>query len=191
MDEETNTLIARIYFANSLYGNLTARDLSDWAISQIEQGFDSKNLCMLASMFNQQSYVELENYFNRSLKELDWDYPNKEECVTRYARLITGKIINREIEAFQGCIIMRDIYNTLDCPKTLSHWVSLYWSGDDLDFQGRVLTKKELSEMIIHEAKNYLSGETLVFPEKFQEKPLFEYSENKEGFLSKLWNKFF
>ena len=49
MDEETNTLIAKWYMAQSNYGSVAAREFPDWAISQLEKGQDSKHLRMLAS----------------------------------------------------------------------------------------------------------------------------------------------
>lgn len=189
MDEETNTLIAKWYLAKSFYGTLSVRDFSDWAVTRIEQGKDSKNICILASMYDAQSYFDIEDYFYRSLQELGWNFPNKEECLERYAKFIAQKIVDGEIEPFQGCAIMREINNSLGHPANLSHWISLYWAGDDLDLEGQILTNEEFNKRIIQEAKRYLSGEIFIYPESIEEKVPFENDETNNNFFSKLLKK--
>ena len=191
MDEETNTLIAKWYLARDSYGTVSARDFSDWAIQLLEQGFDSRNIRILASMFNADIFLEVEGYFHKSLKDLAWEFPNIEDCLLRYARFIANEIIEGKIKPFEGCIIMREIYNALDCPAILANWISLYWAGDDYYWQGDNLTEEELDKQIVQEAKRFLTGETFIFPETIEEKQMFSEAEENESFLSKVWRKLF
>ena len=191
MNDETETLIARWYLAQNDYGIISAKDFSDWAIFLLEQGFDSKNIRILASMFNADNFSEVENYFHRSLKDLGWQFPNIENSLESYARIIAADIIGGKIKPFDGCVIMREIYNSLDNPQHLSNWISLYWAGDDLYWEGEELTAEYLDKQIVQEAKRFLNGETFIFPANIEEQPLFSKVEEDENFFSKLWRKFF
>ena len=191
MNEETNTLIAKWYLVQNHFGSVSARNFSDWAISLLEQGVDSKNIRILASMFNTDVFLEVEDYFLRSLKDLDWKFPNTEECLEIYARLIAAEIVDGKIKPFDGCVIMREIHASLDYPQHLSNWISLYWAGDDLYWEGEELTTEYLDKQIVQEAKRFLSGETFIFPENDNEQSLFLEVEESENFFSKLWRKLF
>ncbi len=79
MKEETIKLFAKICF-----GEVSARDYSDWAIYCLEQGMDSKNIRILASMFNTKSVSEVATYFIRYLDDLNWHYPLEKDCLPKY-----------------------------------------------------------------------------------------------------------
>jgi hypothetical protein len=191
MDEETNTLVAKWYLAQSFYGRVSAKDFSDWAIHLLEQGLDSKNIRILASMFNVDIFLEVEDYFRRSLKDLDWQFPNIEECLLRYAKLIATEIINQSIEPFEGCEIIHKINNALDYPSILGNWVSLYWAGNELYWEGETVIIENLNKQIIQEAERFLNGKTFIFSEKVEDKQMFSEVTEKESFLSKVWRKLF
>ena len=89
MDDETLK-----FFAKYCLRETTVKDFSDWAIYCLEQGLDSKNLRILASMFNAQYLSEIQTYFIKSLDELNLAYPVEEKCLPEYAKLIALQIIN-------------------------------------------------------------------------------------------------
>lgn len=152
IDEETNTLIARWYLSKGYEGIVGARDFSDWAISKLEEGRDTGNLRMLASMFNEDVFAEVESHFRKALSELGWSLPPSQESVERYSRSIASQIVNDEITPFEGCRKLHDINSFLDYPPYLYNWTGLYWAGDDL-------TPGEHDDLIREEAERLLRGE--------------------------------
>lgn len=183
MNEETNTLVAKWYLAAYLHRGISPRDFSNWAISLLEQGFDSKNLRILASMFNADMY-EVEDFFHRTLKDLRWTLPSKEECIKRYVDLLVSKIADGTLKPFEGCIELKDIYYAMDQPRNLSNWHALYWSREDV-------SREELDKIIIEDAQNIMAGNPSAYIDKTLEELGFVKAEQKKGMFAKLWQKLF
>lgn len=151
MDIETYDLIARIYLSQSNFGTVNPSEIADWAVSELEQGRDSKHLRILASAFDAKSRTELEVHFRQSLVELDWEYPTKEVATKRYSESIMQRIVKSEIEPFEGCKELCNLCIYLEYPKDLYNWNALYWAQDELD-------RETLSALILEEAENRLNG---------------------------------
>ena len=88
----------------------TKEEPGDWAIRCLEKGYDSKSLRMLASMTKADSSSEIENYFQRSLKELGWDKIEKEDYLLNYAKIIAGEIVEEKTDPIKAS---REIYQIL------------------------------------------------------------------------------
>ncbi len=90
--------------------------IKDWAIKCLEKGFDSKSLRMLASTTNLDSAFQSADYFNRILKELDWNEIDRCACLLKYAKILAREIIEDKVDFIKAC---RDIYHN-SCRTELS-----------------------------------------------------------------------
>lgn len=185
MNEQTKTLVANWYLAQ-----VSAKDFSDWAISCIEHGIESKNILILASIINPQSFYEVEDYFRRSLRDLDWEFPNQENSLFEYAKRIAKQILDQEIEPLFGVAILSRIYDELDRPRGLSNWNYLNWMQDEL-------TEEQMKSAVIFEAQKLVNfaGTLTQLIEKELSISYFEelgvMKTAKENLFSKLWRKIF
>ncbi len=156
MNEIATQLFAKIYLEKA-----TSDDFVDWAIACLEDGFDSKNLRMLAAAEKPYYSSEIDKRFRQSLKELDLDYPNKEETLLDYAKSFAKKIISAELTPEQGCKKIYQISWELDYPDKLKNWLyldegvnpeTMEWLVDSTKFYPFSESQK-LNEAIISEAK--------------------------------------
>jgi len=172
MDEETNDLIARQYLSERNLGTVEPREFSDWAVHELEKGYDSRNLRILASEFDATSFSEIERRFRVSIAELGWAYPDEETATKAYAASVTQKIVDGEIAPYEGCrkLYMMCIY--LGYPKYLYNWNALFWAEEDL-------SSEELNRLIIDEAGRRLNGEqTEIIHEGFMLRGTAEQSDS-------------
>ena len=120
MNEITKQLFARIYL-----DNITSDNFVDWAIDCLEEGLDTKNLRMLAASEKPYYSDEIEIRFNKTLNELSWQKPTKEESLFSYAKEFADKIVNGSLSPTEG---LRDIYLIsleLNYPPKLKAWLYL------------------------------------------------------------------
>ena len=99
--------------------------LADWAIKCLESGYDSKSLRMLASMSKWDSSSELDNYLNRSLKELGWDKIEKEDYLMRYVEILAKEILENKIDPIKSSRKIYQILVDLDYPQRLQGWFEI------------------------------------------------------------------
>lgn len=179
IDEETNTLIAHWYL-----GTADARAFSDWAVSQLEQGRDSKNLGMLAAMFDATVVLDVEDHFRRSFNELRWELPPRGECVERYAKHIASEIVEGKIKPAEGCVQLANLYYLLEHPAFLSDWHGVYWAGEDL-------RADEFDELIIEEARAFVAGKTPDHEELYVRIRAERKAFQQKGLFKRLWQGLF
>ena len=179
------------FFAKYCFGETSVKDFSDWAIDCLEHGLDSKNLRILASMFNAQYLAEVETYFIKSLDEMNLDYPTDERYLPAYAKLIARQIINKEIDAVEGCDELQKVYIYLDFNSDFSNWNYLHQRMHPETFEDLEGAELRLEEAIIDEASKMIYGKkTMVY--QYETKPDFKFAEEKpESLFSKLWKKIF
>lgn len=152
MDRETYDLIARHILSARNLGTVEPREFSDWAILELERGFESKSLVMLASECDAKSYWEVERHFRDSIAELGWNFPEDQSAIERFADSTIQKIVDKEIAPMDGCRSLSDMCIYLDYPKELSNWSALYWAKGDIG-------DEELDRLIVDEASRRLAGE--------------------------------
>ena len=124
MTPETRELFARRHA-----GAATSEDLIDWAVSLLEAGVSSKSVAILAGLTTLYT-GEIENYFRRSLKELGWREPGREESLRWYARRTAEKILGGEIGPREGCGTIYGILGACDHPGALARWSCLHLGHD-------------------------------------------------------------
>ncbi|MGI8469902.1 MAG: hypothetical protein ACR2N3_15790 [Pyrinomonadaceae bacterium] len=152
MNEATKQFFAKLYLQQA-----SSDTYVDWAIACLEDGLDSKNLRMLASMNSPFYSSEIDEKFRHALDELGISFPNKRELLLNYAKDIALKIVSGEINSIDGLNEIHSIDISLNYPKELQAWTMLdggydpetkEWIGDFTDIQ-----KQMLSNIIIREAK--------------------------------------
>lgn len=185
MNEETKKLIAKWHLAQ-----VSAEDFSDWAVSSIEQGIETKNILILASIINPQSLSEVEDYFRRSLKDLNWEFPSRDQNLFEYAKTTATEIIEKKIDPFAGVLEISQVYRGLDYPKGLSNFDYLNWIDE--------LTDEQLKCLIVEEAHLLANFKGTLdqlrekeFSTPYFREPLVMKTEKNESFVSKLWRKIF
>jgi hypothetical protein len=148
MNDEISKFLAEHHWANE--------EVNDWAIRCLENGYDSKSLRILASMTKADSSSELENYFQRSLKELGWDKIEKEDYLISYAKILAREILDGKADPIEASRKIYQILVDLDYPKELQGWFEIDEIIYDYEYflktgkQGHYfLPKVELIEVII------------------------------------------
>ena len=174
MDERTNKFIAELYLSGK-----TARDYCNWAIESLEMGFDSKNLRILSSMLQNYYAYETETYFRKSLVDLNWQFPAENDCLKRYGKLLSEKVLNDEINPFDALSILQEIYYNSHYNDDFQNWGYLYMHEDSM-------SEEEFIEAIKKEADNFLRDGRVKFPETMEEKQLFSDIRQNESFIDKL-----
>lgn len=150
MNLETIKLLAERQMGMATYDRYI-----DWAISCLESGIDSKNIRILASLQKPLYPSEVEDYFNRSLKDLGWELPNPKECVIEYARSFAGEILSGRVSPLEGCRKIYRVVVALQYPRELMAWLYLDEGLEPETY--RDLEGKELDEAIIKEARRFIS----------------------------------
>ena len=96
-----NYLVTEI-FAKQALGHVFTGDYVDWAVEMLVQGHDSRSLRILAGLDRSGSTFEAENYFVRSMSELDLTPPDPDSAIRAYACEIARRIIDSEITSHEG-----------------------------------------------------------------------------------------
>lgn len=114
MNDEVAKLLAERYFRKE--------DVPDWAIKCLEKEYDSKSLRILASMSKWDSASELDDYLQRSLKELNWDKIERQDYLMKYAEILAQEIIEDKIDPIKAAREIYQIHIDLDYSSELHGW---------------------------------------------------------------------
>ena len=148
MNRSTIRLLAENYMRLA-----THEKFVDWAASSLETGLDTKSIRILASLQKPLFPAEVEDYFYRSLKELDWKLPEPIECVIEYARFFAEEILSGQVSPVEGCRRIYKVVVFLEYPPELMSW--LYLDEGLMPDASRELTSAELNAAIIKEAQKF------------------------------------
>ena len=127
MNSETNKLLAERHM-----GLATSEDCVRWAVACLESNVDSKNIRILASLQKPLYSSEVDDYFNRCMKDLGWTLPEPRDCLLEYARNVAQQILTNDLSPFYGCSKIFDIAVALDFPQELRPWIYLNSTLDEL-----------------------------------------------------------
>jgi hypothetical protein len=138
-----------------------AEHYAEWATTQLEAGCDSKHLRILAGLVSKSSVFEAEEYFHQTIHELGLTEPSKEIAMKAYCVYVAEQIIERKVAARDGVKMLFSVYIDSDYPKNLWIWFNLDDACDDVHYGHEPytypgLTKKNLEEMVIKEAKLFV-----------------------------------
>jgi hypothetical protein len=193
MNAETQMLIAKFYL-----GENRPRDYSDWAVSCLEKGLDTKHLRILASMFDVDSFSEIERDFRKSLAELGWNFPLKEDSLLiDYSRLIAKQIVENKIEPYTGCRQIYLLFYELNGCEQLRNWMWLKegTEPETYEFLWDSCAESEptqaLKDAIINEANELLKDDYFSRQLKRTTDKILLNADKKQSLFSKVWMKLF
>lgn len=149
MNYETNKILAERYL-----GSATSEDFVGWAVACLESNVDSKNIRILASLEKPLYSSEVDDYFNRCLRDLGWTIPEPRECLLEYARCLAKQIVSRELTPVEGCRKMYRVVVALEYPRELMAWLYLDEGLDGANYSD--LQGADLDNAIVSEANRLL-----------------------------------
>ncbi|WP_038332068.1 hypothetical protein [Empedobacter falsenii] len=85
-------------------------ELVKWSIEILKIGYETENLYILAGLDDENTIVR-EDYFFKSLNDLNFIIDNKESILKEYAFYISKKFLNSKISEFTAIGIMNQISN--------------------------------------------------------------------------------
>ena len=101
-------------------GNLSFSHFPGIAFTGLRHGIESESLLILAGMSNRDNAFELQNYFDKSLRELDISPPSKIEAAKILLSYYLGEMIAHPERAFEVmCTVDNDIYHRVNWLKEL------------------------------------------------------------------------
>ncbi len=165
------------YLAKFVIGNATISQLPDIAVLGLKEGFESASLLILAGLSPNENSFQIEDYFNRALKELSIELPEKRQAAIQFGIAIIDEVIAGKIDVINGTkrIIDEIIYkdhlfseNKEFCYDGIGFAAAygLYYTYDDLsvaDHQWQIIKSNE--ELMI-EVKKELFEELRKWREK-------------------------
>lgn len=133
--------------ANYTLGNYSSKDLPDIATSGINQGLESNSLYVLAGLNEQDNSFEIDQYFNRSLIELEILLPNELEAANILLSYYLRQIISSPNQAFELMSkIDNQIYNKIDWNKQEAIYPKETFVGEYLGLQNMYTWYRELQD---------------------------------------------
>ena len=88
-------------------------ELVKWSIEILKIGYETENLYILAGLDDENTIVR-EDYFFKSLNDLNFIIDNKESILKEYAFYISKKFINNNLNQDTAMNTMYHIYSELD-----------------------------------------------------------------------------
>ncbi len=105
---------------------ITAEDYIDWAVEMLEQGYDFRQLRILAVLDRKTtSRLEAGDYFLRCMKELNLPAPDSEKAILAYAREAAQEIVEENIPARKGVRNMFKFCLATDYDHDFVIWLEL------------------------------------------------------------------
>ena len=139
----------------------TSDDYVNWAVGMLESGSDSKHLRILAGLESSTSLFETEDFFARSIKEIELFEPSREEAIRGYSVYVAGQIVRREVPAREGVKRLFQLCVACDYPGYLNNWYTLDDACHDIEYGNYPyyypsLTKDNLQETVLGIARKFL-----------------------------------
>lgn len=150
-------------FGQRALQQLSADDYAAWAGEMLVEGYDSHSLRILAGLDKFASTFEAENYFARSLAELNLTPPDSDTAIRAYACEIARQIIEDKITAQDGVRALFQICIATDYAADFIIWLELDDALDSLisgnyPFTYESATLENFNEIAKREAANFIAA---------------------------------
>lgn len=150
-------------FGQRALQQLSADDYAAWAGEMLVEGYDSRSLRILAGLDKFASTFEAENYFARSLAELNLTPPDSDKAIRAYACEIARQIIEDKITAQDGVRALFQICIATDYAADFIIWLELDDALDSLisgnyPFTYESATLENFNEIAKREAANFIAA---------------------------------
>jgi len=107
-----------------------SKKLVNWAVEVILLGYESENLFILAGLDNELTQIR-EEYFWKTIKDLNISIDKTDTAlIQNYAKFISKKVINDEIDIKDGFKIMLEICSTVGYER---RYIAFYEINEDID----------------------------------------------------------
>jgi hypothetical protein len=132
--------------ANYCLVNFTTKDFPDIAITALQEGIESESIIILAGMSSLDNSFELQQYFDRSIDELEMSLPTKYTSAQLLLRYYLDKMVKHPESAFKTMSIIDDeIFEQIDWKKELNINEIKYW-GEELGLEKVYTWYRELQD---------------------------------------------
>jgi hypothetical protein len=158
------------YLLTAIFGKralqqLSASDYAAWAGEMLVQGYDSRSLRILAGLDRFASTFEAEDYFDRSITELNLTPPDRDAAIRAYACEIARQIIEDKITARAGVRALVSICIATECAREFIIWLELDEAFEslmagDYPFTYQSATLDNFDEIAKREAANFIAAVT-------------------------------
>ncbi|MDR1847591.1 MAG: hypothetical protein LBR17_05690 [Bacteroidales bacterium] len=189
-----------VLLVERIIGNPDSKKLVDWALEVLQQGYESENLYILAGLDND-STEEREKFFEKSLEDLNMEYPKtEEEHLKFYAVYIAEQVVKKEIDVITGLRKMYEIavksqYNELYMYfYSLEDEVNLLLNGFGSLFISD-LTLENYKDYVFEAFELFLEKQILKIPAEEQSKfycnncrQFVNFKLDNKKMLKKIWN---
>ncbi|QKE76093.1 hypothetical protein HPK19_25145 (plasmid) [Arthrobacter citreus] len=138
---------------------VTSNDYVNWAIEMLLNNHSTYSLNILASLNEPLNIFEVEEYFNRTLNELNLSVPSHQECAESYLIHLAKKIIDNENNAIDFAYEMYKTVREHFINEELSVWYEISEMIDDYRYGDNIgkITKDVLITKIVEEAKKHIN----------------------------------
>ena len=96
-----------------------------WAMSLLEQGVETENLAVLATMLKPVNEFEGDEYFDKVLGELSIIRPSKQDSIEGYAKVLAKEVVEGQLQPESGVTMIYSANVQLDYPGPLGEFTSL------------------------------------------------------------------
>ena len=88
--------------AKYVTGNLTTSQLPEIGLLGLQEGLDSESLVILAGLSTNDNPFEIQEYFDKSIEELNIELPEKRQAAIIYAIGLIEEIVKGKLEIIKG-----------------------------------------------------------------------------------------
>ena len=146
-------------------GLLTVKDLSDIAMTALEEGKDSESLRMLAGQNASCNAFQVLDYFSSTLKELNMKLPDQKAALLDVLKYLVRRIVDKQSDPYPQFEKINEIVSRTEYDLEQLNLMDCYvlyiciWEvkGDGLQLQGTSMTKEEYILKTTNELVAYLS----------------------------------
>ena len=124
--------LIKAIFGKRALGEVFASNYIDWAGEMLVQGYDSHSLRILAGLDGFISTFEAEDYFLRSIKELNLTVPDSDMAIRAFACAIAQRVIDGNITGQEGVRALYKICIATEYEKDFIVWLELDDALDSL-----------------------------------------------------------
>ena len=158
----TKEELTHVILGKQLICDFDSKDFVDWAVTIMQQGYESDNLFILAGLDYERTEVR-EKYFYDSIRDLKIDInKTNQELIEIYAKSVAEKAVNNEIDieyAFQKMC-------TIACETDYDRrYIGFYIIEEDLEYANRTCFTTDLT---LDDYKEYIKNEFQIFLEMFE-----------------------
>lgn len=156
---------------NFVLGHNTINDLPRIALIGINEGLECDSLIILAGLSDADNSFEIEQYFNRTISELNMVLPDKRTASIELAVLYADLVINRKLDPILGVNkIIRRCFDLCDFGEDMKYAMdnigfeavyALYWTFDDLRNADRSWDENKSNSQLMTETKEEIICELI------------------------------